>query len=77
VNSFDISGCEQLLRVVLRQPANIAPEINTEQPLLPPIPGKPTPEQQPAARERVTNQINGTVNGTVIQADTINGNITL
>jgi hypothetical protein len=80
VTTFDTTGAEQLLRVVLRQPGYVAPEVNADQPLLPPHADgltQHTLEQEPAVREGVINQINGTVSGTVIQADTINGNITL
>lgn len=79
VTSFDTAGTEQLLRVILRQPGYIAPEVNTEPPLLPPHgdgTSQHTAEQEPATRQGVHNQINGTVTGSVIQADTINGNIT-
>jgi hypothetical protein len=75
VTTFDTTGGEQLLRVILRQPGYIAPDVNAEQPLLPPHADGTThhtPKQEPAVREGVTNQINGTV----IQAETINGNIT-
>jgi hypothetical protein len=80
VTSFDTTGAEQLLRVILRQPGYIAPDVNTKQPLLPPhaeCATQPPPSQNPAGQDRVTNRVDGTVSGVVIQADTINGNITL
>lgn len=80
VTAFDTTGTEQLLRVILRQPGYVAPEVNADQPLLSPHADgliQHTLEQEPVVREGVINQINGTVTGTVIQADTINGNITL
>lgn len=84
VTSFDIGGTENLLRAILRQPGHIAPEVATEQPVLPPhedgsdqiAPG-PVPTYVPADRARAVNQINGTVSGNVIQADTITGTINL
>jgi hypothetical protein len=79
VTSFDTTGADELLRVVLRQPGYIAPEVNTEQPLLPPHANgtsHQTTGQTPTSRNRVINQINGTVTGNIVQADTINGNIT-
>ncbi|HEX6356029.1 SEFIR domain-containing protein [Actinophytocola sp.] len=78
VTTFDTTGAEQLLRVILRQPGYIAPDVTAEQLLLPPHADgttRHTPKQEPAV-SGVTNQINGTVSGTVIQAETINGNIT-
>lgn len=67
VTSFDTAGTEELLRVVLRRPRHLLPEVSA-QPALPP----PEPE-----RVRAVNQINGTVHGKVIQADTIIGDIHL
>jgi hypothetical protein len=79
VTSFDTTGTEELLRVVLGQPGYIAPEVGAERPILSPHPVEPNqaaPEQGPAERGRLINQISGTVTGNVVQADTINGNIT-
>jgi hypothetical protein len=74
VTSYDPAGAEDLLRVVLRQPGYVAPEVSAEQPALPP---HSTPGQAPPVeRGGVTNQIHGTVTGNVVQADTIKGNIT-
>ncbi|MFC4859223.1 hypothetical protein [Actinophytocola glycyrrhizae] len=80
VTSFDMTGAHELLRVVLRQPSYIAPDVNTERPRFPPHadgPSHQTTGQATTSRDRVINQVNGTVTGTVVQADTINGNITL
>lgn len=80
VTSFDTAGAEQLLRVVLRKPGHVAPDVSTEWPQLPPRADgttRHTPGLEPAERDRVTNEVHGTVNGTVIQVGTVNGNITL
>jgi SEFIR domain-containing protein len=78
ITSFDAAGSEELLRVLLRQPGYVAPEVSAEQPVLPPHPDVDLgpPVARPADRPRVTNQITGTVTGNVVQADTITGNIT-
>jgi hypothetical protein len=80
VRSLDAAGAEELLRVVHRQPGHVAPEVNAEQPALPPhsAPAQPAaaePAPDPARRGSVVNQIHGTVTGNVVQADTIKGNI--
>lgn len=80
VTSFDTAGAEELLRVILRRPGYVAPEVGTEQPVLPPhadgsddtAPGQ-VPSRAPA--DRAVNQVNGTVYGKVIQVDTIIGDI--
>lgn len=75
VTSFDASGAEELLRVILRQPGHIAPEVHAEPLELPP---HTKPRDIPAVdRPRVVNHVSGTVNGNVIQADTITGDIHL
>lgn len=73
VTSFDIEGADELLRVILQQPGYPTPEIAAAPPILPPHTSVSPPE--PKKTPRVTNQINGTVNGIVVQADTINGDI--
>ena len=80
VTSFDATGAEELLRVLLRQPGYLAPEVNAEQLMLPPRADEldqTTPGQIPTGPGRVFNRINGTVTGKVIQGDTITGNINL
>jgi hypothetical protein len=77
VTSFDTTGAEDLLRVVLRQPGHLPPEVSAEQPVLPPHTGGRTPTPEPAGRAGVVNQIIGTVNGKVVQADIITGDIHL
>jgi len=80
VTSFDSTGAEELLRVVLAQPRYLVPEIGAEVPALPPHTGptgQPAPGNVFAERAGATNQINGNVTGKVVQADTINGDITL
>lgn len=80
VTSFDPTGAEELLRVILRQPGYLAPEVNTEQLVLPPHAGdtdRHAPSHVSARQARLSNQINATVTGKVIQADTISGNINL
>jgi hypothetical protein len=67
VTSFDTAGAEELLRVILRRPRDLLPEVSARQPA-------PLPEPE---RARAVNQINGTVHGKVIQADTIVGDIHL
>jgi hypothetical protein len=79
VTSFDATGAEELLRVILRQPGYIAPEIGAEQPVLPPHAGgvdAGAPGQVPPAdKPRVVNNVTGNVTGNVVQADTITGDI--
>lgn len=82
VTSFDPAGAEELLRVILRQPGHIAPEVSTERLVLPPHAGGADPDTSgqvpshvPAERARVSNHIGGNVTGNVVQADTITGNI--
>ncbi len=77
VTSLDPAGAEELLRVVLGQPGHLAPTVSTERPALPDPARTAEPGPAEPARARVVNQINGTVTGTVIQADTITGNISL
>jgi hypothetical protein len=84
VTSFDVDGAEDLLRVLLRQPGHIAPDVAAAPPTLPPHSGGPdqlspdhTLPADCAGRARVVNRITGSVTGTVIQADTITGNIIL
>jgi hypothetical protein len=85
VTSFDTAGAETLLRVILRQPGHVAPEVATEQPVLPPHTDHPDePDADPAPSPglpepaRAVNQINGTViGGKIIQTDSIIGNISL
>jgi hypothetical protein len=81
VTSFDITGAEDLLRVILRQPGYIAPDVGTEQPVLPPHAGGTAastagqvPAPVPTGQARVVN-VTGNVTGNVIQADTITGDI--
>ena len=82
VTSFDTTGAEELLRAILRQPGYLPPEVDPERPALPPrTDGSPKtlnrrkrPQRSPAPN-RVTNQNSGIVNGTLIQADTIIGDI--
>jgi hypothetical protein len=79
VSSFDTTGAEELLRVLLAQPGYPAPEIGAELPALPPHQGastRPVPDAVPADRARMVNQINGTIAGKVVQADVINGGVT-
>lgn len=75
VTSYDPAGAEDLLRVLLRQPGYVAPEVNPEQPTLPPhrAPGLPALVK----RGDVVNEIGGSVSGKLVQAETINGGITL
>jgi hypothetical protein len=82
VSSFTTDGAEELLRVVLRQPGHIPPEVRPDRPVLPPRSGGPAPApapvaEEPAERGGVTNQIHGTVHGTVIQTGHIHGNISI
>jgi hypothetical protein len=84
ITAFDTDGADDLLRVLLRQPGHIAPEVAAARPTLPPHqdgPNQPAPDQVrprvPAERARVVNQVNSSVTGTVIQADVITGNIIL
>lgn len=81
VTEFTASGAEDLLRVILRQPGHIAPEIGPE-PVLPPRSGQPEetrPDQaaSPTEHPQVGNQVIGTINGKVIQVDTIEGDVIL
>jgi hypothetical protein len=62
VTSVTPEGAGELLRVLLHRPGLPAP---------PPS----TPRPAPAERGRVVNQINGTVHGKVVQADTIEGDV--
>lgn len=81
VASFDTTGAEELLRVILGQPGYIAPEVSTTKLELPPhaggtgasAPGQ-TSSQIPAP-PRVANQVTGNVTGNVVQADIIKGDI--
>lgn len=83
VTSFTTTGAEELLRVVLRQPGHVPPEVRKERPVLPPRSGgsgEPAPDQpahtghQPG---QVVYQINGSVIGKVVQAEHIHGNVEL
>ncbi len=76
VVSFDVAGADKLLRVLLRQPAHPAPEVASERPALPPHAPASVPPLERSEQALVVNQINGTVNGNVFQADTIEGNVT-
>jgi SEFIR domain-containing protein len=68
VPSFDVAGAGNLLRVIFGKPGHPAPAVGTE-PALP-------PHAPPVGdRPRVFNQITGVVHGTVVQADTINGDL--
>lgn len=84
VTSFDPSGAEELLRVILGQPGYIPPAVAQEAPVLPPPSTGVDETTQGQAFQRgtaegsgVVNQINGTVNGKVIQVETITGNVIL
>lgn len=77
VTSLDATGAGELLRVILRQPGHPAPEVGAERLVLPPHTPEPVPPRERTDRARVVNQINGTVNGKVIQVDTIKGNVNL
>lgn len=77
VTSFDPDGAEPLLRVVLREPGHVAPDVGAERPPLPPHTDGTTTRKEPVERGRTVNKVHGTVNGTVIQADTINGDVIL
>lgn len=76
VDSFTPAGADELLRVILSQPGYIAPAVGPVQ-VLPPHAGQPEDAPDQARRTRVVNQINGTVNGKVIQVDTIEGDVIL
>lgn len=55
VTSFDATGAEELLRVVLRQPGNVPPEVGTEPPVLPPrtdASDRTTPDEVPSCPNR-------------------------
>jgi SEFIR domain-containing protein len=80
VTSFDATGAEELLRVILRRPGHVPPEMGTEPPVLPPRTDgadRTASDGPSSGRGRVFNQVNGNVTGTVIQADTITGDINL
>ncbi len=62
VTSPTPEGAGELLRVLRHQPGDPAPEA-------------PRPRSVPPERGRVVNQINGTVHGKVVQADTIEGDV--
>jgi SEFIR domain len=82
VSAFTESGAEELLRVVLRRPRHVEPPVATHRPELAPESGAgQTPEQAASAagptahHGLVTNQINGSVHGKVLQVDKIVGNV--
>ena len=80
VRSFDAAGAEELLRVILRQPGHVAPEVNAEQPALPPhsAPDQPRDaEPEPTRQVNVANSVTGSVTGKVVQAGNINGSVIL
>jgi len=86
VTSFTTAGAEDLLRVILGQPGHIPPAVRSNHPELPPHSGGPggtTPdpavphaEARPVEPGRVVNQVNGVINGKVIQVETIQGDVT-
>jgi hypothetical protein len=84
VTSFDTTGAEELLRTILHQPGYLPPEVDPKRPVLPPrTDGSPLNvdddkgPRKASDQSRVTNQNRGTVNGTLIQADTIIGDINI
>jgi hypothetical protein len=62
VTSPTSEGAGELLRVLRHRPGYLAPRA-------------PRPRSVPPERGRVVNQINGTVHGKVVQADTIEGDV--
>lgn len=72
VSAFTTAGAASLLRVLLGRPGHAAPEVNPDRPDLPPHTAAPAEQPVP-----VTNQITGTVNGKVVQAHTIQGDVHL
>lgn len=74
VDSFTTAGADELLRVILGQPGYIPPAVGPV-PVLPPHAGQP--KHAPSGRSQVVNQVNGTVNGKIIQVDTIEGDVIL
>lgn len=75
VPAVTMAGMDELLRVILGQPGHLPPEVSSHRPFLPPLSGG-APAEPPAERD-VVNRITGTVNGKVIQAHTIHGDIHL
>lgn len=76
LTSFTTAGAEELLRVILRQPGHVAPQVRTSRPLPPPRSGEPngvSAQSRPAQHGYVVNQVSGTVNGRIIQIDTVQG----
>lgn len=76
LTSFTTAGAEELLRVILRQPGHIAPEVRTSRPVLPPHSAGPSGASDqiwPAQHSHVVNQVNGTVSDKIIQIDTVQG----
>jgi hypothetical protein len=76
LTSFTTAGAEELLRVILRQPGHIAPEVRPGRPVLPPHSGGPSDASDqtwPAQQSHVVNQINGTVSDKIVQIDTVQG----
>jgi hypothetical protein len=73
VTSIDTTGTEELLRVVLRRSRHLVPEVGAARP----APPEPAQVRDALERAPAVNQINGTVHGKVIQADTIIGDIHL
>lgn len=65
VNSITAAGADELLRVIRREPHRT------------PAPPEPARVRDTSERASAVNQINGTVHGKVIQADTIIGDIHL
>lgn len=79
VTAFTLTGADELLRVILRQPGYVVPAVGSE-PLLAPHSGQPEDARAdqavpPTGRTHVVNQVNGTVNGKIIQVETIEGDV--
>lgn len=74
LTSFTTAGAEERLRVILRRPGHIAPQVRPGRPVLPAHSGGSSGASgQIWPAQHVVNQINGTVNDKAIQIDTVQG----
>lgn len=76
LTSYTTAGAEDLLRVILRQPGHIAPEVRKSRPVLPPHSAESSAASDqvlPGHCGHVVNQVNGTVSDKIIQIDVVKG----